>query len=99
MSSRDRRRKIRISSSRFRNSGRNAARTASITCPRTLSTSSPSGRLARNSLPRLEVSTISALRKSTVRPCPSVSLPSSSTWSSTLKTSGWAFSTSSNRIT
>ena len=31
--------------------------------------------------------------------CCSVSRPSSSTWSSTLKTSGWAFSTSSNRIT
>ena len=40
-----------------------------------------------------------ALRKSTVRPWPSVSRPSSSTWSSTSKTSGCAFSTSSSRTT
>ena len=39
------------------------------------------------------------LRKSTVRPWPSVSLPSSSTCNSTLNTSGCAFSTSSNRMT
>ncbi len=37
--------------------------------------------------------------KSTVRPCPSVRRPSSSTCSSTLKTSGCAFSTSSNSST
>ena len=37
--------------------------------------------------------------KSTVRPCPSVILPSSSIWSKTLNTSGCAFSTSSSRIT
>ena len=41
---------------------------------------------------------ISVLRKSTVRPWPSVRRPSSSTCSSTLKTSGCAFSISSNRI-
>ena len=41
---------------------------------------------------------ISVLRKSTVRPCPSVRRPSSSTCSSTLKTSGCAFSISSKRI-
>jgi hypothetical protein len=51
---------------------------------------------ARNSLPMLEVMTITVLRKSTVRPCPSVSRPSSSTCSSRLNTSGWAFSISSN---
>ena len=39
------------------------------------------------------------LRKSTVRPWPSVRRPSSSTCSSTLNTSGCAFSTSSSRIT
>ena len=38
-------------------------------------------------------------RKSTVRPCASVSRPSSRIWSSTLKTSGWAFSISSNSTT
>src|SRR3984893_16370574 len=45
-----------------------------------------------------DVITISVLRKSTVRPCPSVSRPSSSTCRSTLKTSGWAFSIFSNRM-
>ncbi len=39
------------------------------------------------------------LRKSTVRPWPSVSLPSSSTASSTSNTSGCAFSISSNSTT
>ena len=42
---------------------------------------------------------ITVLRKSTVRPWPSVMRPSSSTWSSTLKTSGCAFSISSNSTT
>ena len=36
--------------------------------------------------------------KSTVRPWPSVSRPSSSTWSRMLNTCGWAFSISSSRI-
>ena len=39
------------------------------------------------------------LRKSTVRPCPSVTRPSSKTCKRTLKTSGWAFSISSKRMT
>ena len=43
-----------------------------------------------------EVSTRIVLRKSTVRPWPSVSRPSSSTCSRMSKTSGWAFSTSSS---
>ena len=43
--------------------------------------------------------TITVFLKSTVRPCPSVMRPSSSTCSSTLKTSGCAFSISSSRIT
>src|ERR1700736_406171 len=55
MSSRDRRRNNRISSRRLRNSGRKAARTAS--------TAWPSGRLARYSLPRFEVSMMSVLRE------------------------------------
>jgi hypothetical protein len=49
--------------------------------------------------PRLLVITITVFLKSTVRPWPSVRRPSSSTWSSTLKTSGCAFSTSSSRST
>ena len=38
-------------------------------------------------------------RKSTVRPCPSVSLPSSSSCSRTLNTSACAFSISSSNTT
>ena len=57
-----------------------------------------SGR-SRNWLPRFEVRIRIVLRKSTVRPWPSVSRPSSSTCSSTSNTSGCAFSTSSSRIT
>ena len=46
-----------------------------------------------------EVMITTVLRKSTVRPWPSVRRPSSSSCSSTLKTSLWAFSISSSRIT
>ena len=46
-----------------------------------------------------EVMMSTTWRKSTVRPWPSVSRPSSITCSSTLKTSGWAFSISSSRST
>ena len=53
----------------------------------------------RYSEPMFEVMMITVLRKSTVRPCASVSLPSSRTCSSVLNTSGCAFSISSNRIT
>ena len=49
--------------------------------------------------PRFEVRIRIALRKSTVRPWPSVSRPSSSTCSRMSKTSGCAFSTSSSRTT
>jgi hypothetical protein len=49
--------------------------------------------------PMLLVMTMIVLRKSTVRPWPSVRRPSSSTCSSTLNTSGWAFSISSSRTT
>ena len=51
------------------------------------------------SLPMLLVKMMIVFLKSTVRPCPSVILPSSSTWSRTFRTSGCAFSTSSNRST
>ena len=50
-------------------------------------------------LPRFDVITMIVLRKSTIRPWPSVRRPSSSTWSSTLNTSRCAFSISSNRTT
>ena len=48
---------------------------------------------------RFDVMMSTLLVKSTVLPCPSVSLPSSSTCSSTLKTSGCAFSISSSSTT
>ena len=46
-----------------------------------------------------EVMITTVLRKSTVRPCASVSRPSSSTCSSVLNTSAWAFSISSSSTT
>ena len=48
---------------------------------------------------QFEVMMRTVFLKSTVRPFESVKRPSSSTWSSTLKTSGCAFSISSNRMT
>ena len=42
---------------------------------------------------------ITVFLKSTVRPCASVSRPSSRICNSALKTSGWAFSISSNSTT
>ena len=49
--------------------------------------------------PRFDVMMSTVFLKSTVRPLASVSRPSSITCSSTLNTSGCAFSISSNRIT
>ncbi|MOA60370.1 hypothetical protein D3C78_1852270 [compost metagenome] len=49
--------------------------------------------------PTFEVMMTTVFLKSTVRPWLSVSLPSSSTCKSRLKTSGWAFSISSKRTT
>ena len=46
-----------------------------------------------------EVMITTVFLKSTVRPWPSVRRPSSSSCSSTLKTSGWAFSISSSSTT
>src|SRR5215203_6746313 len=73
------------SSSRFRNSGLNACLTTPITALRLVSASSVWS--ARYCEPRLEVKIKIALRKSTVRPWPSVSRPSSRTWSRISKTS------------
>ena len=50
-------------------------------------------------MPRLLVMITTVLRKSTVRPWPSVRRPSSSTWSRMLNTSGCAFSISSSSTT
>ena len=46
-----------------------------------------------------EVMITIVFRKSTLRPCESVSFPSSSTCRRMLNTSGWAFSISSRRST
>src|SRR3954452_13116969 len=97
-----------ISSIRLRNSGRNASCRRRITWSRrsALAASAvllpnPSGprRPTMSSDPRLLVMMITVLRKSTVRPCESVSRPSSSTCNRVLKTSGWAFSISSKSTT
>mmetsp|Transcript_115141 Transcript_115141/g.161833 ORF Transcript_115141/g.161833 Transcript_115141/m.161833 type:complete len:352 (+) Transcript_115141:325-1380(+) len=53
----------------------------------------------RCSAPRLLVRIMTVFLKSTTRPCPSVSRPSSSTCSKICITAGCAFSTSSNRMT
>ena len=49
--------------------------------------------------PMFDVMITITFRKSTLRPCESVSFPSSRIWSRMLKTSGWAFSISSKRTT
>ena len=49
--------------------------------------------------PTFDVITTIVLRKSTLRPFASVRLPSSKIWRRILKTSGWAFSISSSRMT
>ena len=54
---------------------------------------------SRGSPGRFDVMISTALVKSTVRPWPSVRRPSSSSCSSTLNTSGWAFSISSSSTT
>ena len=75
----------------------NASLTAAMT--RSLPTSSGSIRSVSSAEPRLEVMISTTLAKSTVRPWPSVMRPSSINWSSTSKTSGWAFSISSSSTT
>ena len=90
--------KTMMSSSRFKNSGRKCSR--NIVCTRFLNCGLSRSRAAAISRdPRFDVRMMTVLQKSTVRPWPSVSRPSSSTWRSTLKTSEWAFSISSNRTT
>ncbi len=85
-----------MSSIRFRNSGGKVWTSASSTCSRIFSS-----RLswAMYCEPTFEVMISTVFLKSTVRPWPSVRRPSSMIWSRVLKTSGWAFSISSSRIT
>ena len=90
-----------ISSRRFRNSGRKWARRSCITADSASGLISPLSSIpsSRYWEPILEVIIRIVFLKSTVFPVESVIRPSSSTWSSTLNTSGCAFSTSSNRTT
>ena len=92
---------VTISSMRFRNSGRNASLAAA-----SIRSAPPSGAAAvkpsprrASPAPRFDVMTTTVFVKSTVRPSPSVSRPSSMSWSSTFQTSGCAFSISSSRTT
>lgn len=55
--------------------------------------------LLAEAAPTLEVRMMMVLRKLILRPRESVTLPSSRIWRSRFMTSGWAFSTSSNRMT
>ncbi len=92
-----RRLKTMISSIRLINSGRNACRRVSSTF--SVCSAGVSDWSIRYSAPRFEVIMIIVFLKSTVRPLLSVRRPSSNIWSKILKTSGWAFSISSNKMT
>src|SRR6202162_5232690 len=59
----------------------------------------PTLALRRSAVPRFDVMMMTVFLKSTVRPCASVSRPSSRIWRSVLNTSGWAFSISSKSTT
>mmetsp|Transcript_893 Transcript_893/g.2445 ORF Transcript_893/g.2445 Transcript_893/m.2445 type:complete len:220 (+) Transcript_893:829-1488(+) len=89
------------SSRRLRNSGRKAEPSSCLTAVRiAVYASSPPWPppICRILLePTLDVRTSIAFEKSMTRPLLSVSRPSSRTWRRMLKTSGWAFSTSSTR--
>ena len=98
MSSLESDRKMIVSSTRFRNSGRNVWRSSSSTLVSTCSQFSvPISRMYGD--PMFDVMMSTVFRKSTVRPWESVRRPSSRICSSTLKTSGCAFSISSNSTT
>ena len=110
-SSRDKRRKTIVSSTRFKNSGRNVRRSSAITaaftaanCASALFCSSgakPSGVPAAVMLfaPMFDVMMTAVLRKSTLRPCASVTTPSSKICSRMFHTSSCAFSISSKSTT
>jgi hypothetical protein len=86
-------------SSRLRNSGVNMRVIASMSSPSRTELPKPNAALARSAAPALVVMIKITLRKSTVLPLWSVSLPWSITWSRILNRSGWAFSISSSRST
>ena len=86
-----------MSSIRFRNSGGKVWVSASVDLLAGLLLDAPRRRCTGE--PTFEVMIRTVFLKSTVRPWPSVSRPSSMIWSRVLKTSGWAFSISSSRIT
>ena len=97
-----------ISSMRFRNSGLNSFFISAMTrllislsdSPACSSVEKPSVvGCAISRAPTFDVMMMTALRKSTVRPCASVKRPSSKIWSRMLNTSGCAFSISSNSTT
>ena len=89
-----------VSSMRLMSSGRMCFLSSLRTCAWIISSGSPFSLISMMAwLPMFDVITMMALVKSTVRPCPSVRRPSSSTCSSTLLTSGCAFSNSSKSTT
>ncbi len=95
-SSLDRRVNTITSSTRLRNSGRKWLRTTAMTRSWMASSLTVGSIISE---PRFDVMISTVLVKSTVRPWPSVSRPSSSSCRSTLKTSGCAFSISSSSTT
>jgi len=102
MSAIDRASNVTMSSMRFKNSGRNVARSASsmARCFVSSAFSSPFSENSRmNCDPTLLVMMMIVFLKLTTRPWPSVRRPSSRTCSSTLNTSGCAFSISSSKTT
>ena len=88
-----------VSSIRFKNSGLKCPRNKFITCSFTASgiVPSPVTPSKRSCEPMLLVIIKTVFLKSTTRPLESVKRPSSNTCSKILKTSGWAFSISSNK--
>ncbi len=88
-----------IASSRLRNSGVNSRLMSAISSPDSRGLVKPMVALFIVSAPALVVMTMMTLRKSALRPLLSVSVPWSITCSSTLKTSGCAFSISSSSST
>ena len=92
---------ITVSSMRLRNSGRNASFAAERMRSSAAAGSAAVKPMPRRELPapRFDVITSTVFVKSTVRPSPSVSRPSSMTCSSTFQTSGCAFSISSSSTT
>jgi UDP-2,3-diacylglucosamine hydrolase len=88
--------KLTIASRRLRNSGVNSRLMSAISSPASFEFVKPIDALFSDSAPALVVMMMMTLRKSALRPLLSVSVPWSITWSSTLKTSGCAFSISSS---